>query len=53
MDSIQIQSDEKVVLNGKQISKEQLNEQKQQLETQKGIKVVEVQPGQFRTRIQE
>lgn len=53
MDSTLMQSDENVVLNGKQVSKEQLNEQKQQLETQKGVKIVEVQPGQFRTRIQE
>lgn len=53
MDSTQTQLDEKIMLNGKEVSREQLNEQKQKLESQKGIKIVEVQTGQFRTRIQE
>lgn len=47
-------SDEnQVVLNNKQLSESQFQEQKKELEKQKGVKVVEVGNGQFKTRLQE
>lgn len=54
MDSTQNKlTEEKVVFNGKEITVEKFQEEKKELESQKGVKVVEVQPNQYKTRIQE
>lgn len=46
-------SDEKIKLNGKDVSKEQLQEKKKQVDSQKGMKLVEVKPGEYRTKLEE
>jgi hypothetical protein len=47
-------SDEKeIVLNKKKLTEEQFQEEKEKLESNKGIKVVEVGKDEFKTRIQE
>lgn len=46
-------SKENVKLNGKQVTKEQLEEKRKQAESQKGMKLVEVKPGEYRTKLEE
>lgn len=43
--------EEKIVLNGKEVTKEELNEAKEKL--QKGMELVEVSPGIFKTRLHD
>lgn len=52
MDSKQVALTEKVELNGKEISKEQLQEKKEQIKNEKGMKIIEVGKDKFKTRIQ-
>jgi hypothetical protein len=42
-----------VVLNGVEVTQEQLEEKKKKLEEQSGIKLVEVSKGEFKTRLQD
>lgn len=43
---------EEVILNGKKVNQEQLQESIETANQMKGVKVVEVGPGEFKTRIQ-
>lgn len=43
--------DSKITLNGKEITPEQLNEEKKKLQEKKDIKLVEVSPNNFVTRL--
>ncbi len=45
-------SDE-VTLNGQLLTESELNQKKEEIEKQKGISVVEVSNGEYRTRLQD
>jgi len=42
---------EKIILNGKEISLQEFQEISQKLLNQKGMKLVEISPGNWRTRL--
>lgn len=44
---------EKITLNGQEVTKEQLEEKKEKIESNKGMKVVEEKKNTFKIRIQE
>lgn len=44
---------EKVILNGKEITKEEFEKQKEAISTQKGAKLVEVSKGNYKIRLQD
>ena len=44
---------DEVTLNNKKLTESQFQEEKEKLEKQKGVKVVEVEQGKYKTRIQE
>ena len=45
--------EEKVTLNGQEMSKEELKEQKEKLEQKPGVKVVETGEATYRTRLED
>lgn len=46
-------SDEKIILNEKELDKEEFDERKEELEKKKGVKVFEVKPGVFKSRLED
>lgn len=42
---------DKIKLNEKEITKEEFEEEKKKIESQKGIQLVEVKPGEYKTRL--
>lgn len=52
MDSTQMSSENKVTLNGKAVTKEKLTEEIQKAASKKGVKVLEVSPDVYKTRVQ-
>ena len=45
--------EEKIILNGREITKEELQRQKEAAATQKGVKLEEVSPNNFRMHLQD
>ena len=46
-------SKNKVKLNGKEITREQLEEKKKKVEEKPGMSIVEKKPGEYRTKLQD
>lgn len=46
-------TDEKVTLNGKEVSKKELDEKKKEVEKKSGMKLVEVKPNEFKTKLED
>jgi len=44
--------EDKIVLDGKEFTKTLFLEKKEELEKKPGVKIIEVQPGVFKTKIQ-
>ena len=42
-----------IVLNGKILTESQFNEKKKEIETQKGMLLIEVSPGVYKTRLND
>jgi len=42
-----------IVLNGQKLTESQFNEKKKEIETQKGMLLIEVSPGVFKTRLND
>lgn len=45
--------DKEIVLNGNKLTESQFIEKKEELEKQKGVKVVEVSTDEYKTRLQD
>jgi len=48
-----IMDEKEVVLNGRKLTESQFNEKKQEIEKQKGVLLIEVSPGVFKTRLND
>lgn len=48
-----IMDEKEIVLNGQKLTESQFNEKKKEIETQKGMLLVEVSPGVFKTRLND
>lgn len=48
-----MEEQQQVLLNGQQVSKAKLEEEKRKAEETKGKKIVEVAPGQYRTKLED
>ncbi len=48
-----IMDEKEIVLNGKKLTESQFNEKKKEIETQKGMLLIEVSPGVFKTRLND
>jgi len=50
---MEIIMEEEITLNGNKLTESQFKEKKEQIEKQKGAKVVEVADGEYKTRLQD
>jgi len=48
-----IMDEKEIVLNGQKLTESQFNEKKKEIETQKGMLLIEVSPGVFKTRLND
>ena len=48
-----IKEEKEIVLNGQKLTESQFNEKKKEIETQKGMLLIEVSPGVYKTRLND
>ena len=48
-----IMDEKEIVFNGQKLTESQFNEKKKEIETQKGMLLIEVSPGVYKTRLND